>query len=241
MGLAYALVSGLTGALGALIPWLSSPRKPLVYSILLWTGILVMIAGVAVCSLAGHERDKKRASEISGVKPRNFPLGLAICVLGGVLSCFMNLGFAFGAGVTQRARELGASVANAPNALWLIVMSSGFVSIAAYCGYLLASKRSWRNYGRPRGVGNLGSVLAMALLWEATLVAYGAGATRIGRVGPSVGWAALLSITVVASNLWGAATGEWRGAGRKAGRLMLSGIATLVLAVALVGFATLKA
>jgi L-rhamnose-H+ transport protein len=241
MGLGYAIVSGLTGALGSLIPWFTSPSKDPTYSLLLWIGVFVMIAGVGVCSLAGHERDKQRgALPTMGAQGGRFVVGLAICITGGVLSCLMNLGFTYGAPVTQRALELGATPTYAPNALWLVVMGGGIVAIAVYCGYLLVSKGTWKNYGNPGSGRNFGWALLMALIWEVTLVAYGVGANRIGALGTSVGWAALLSVTVVISNIWGAATGEWRGAGRRAVVIMIAGIATLVVAVGILGWAATK-
>jgi len=242
MGLAFSIVSGLTGALGSLIPWFTAPSKSLGYSVLLWTGVLVMLFGVGVCARAGHERDKHlgSASPVGGGK-RRFSVGLTICIVGGILSCFMNLGFVYGADVTRRAAALGASPTNAPNVLWMVIMSCGFVANAFYCGYLLVSKRSWEKYRIPEAVPYFGWALVMALVWEGNLIAYATGANKIGELGPSVGWPVVLSLTVITSNLWGTLTGEWRGAGRRAAMIMVAGIALLVSAVGILGWASTKA
>ena len=242
MGLAFSIVAGLTGALGSLIPWFTAPSKPLGYSVLLWTGVLVMLFGVAVCARAGHERDRNLDSgKPAGADRRRFSVGLTICIVGGILSCFMNLGFVYGADVTRSAAALGASPTNAPNVLWMIVMGCGFVANAVYCSYLLVSKRSWEKYRIPEAVPYLGWALVMAIVWEGNLIAYATGATKIGALGPSVGWPVVLSLTVITSNVWGALTGEWRGAGRRAVVIMVAGIALLVIAVGILGWATTKA
>ena len=81
----------------------------------------------------------------------------------------------------------------------------------------------------------------MAIVWEGNLIAYATGATKIGDLGPSVGWPVVLSLTVITSNVWGALTGEWRGAGRRAVVIMVAGIGLLVIAVGILGWATTKA
>ena len=242
MGLAFSIVAGLTGALGSLIPWFTAPSKALGYTVLLWTGVIVMLVGVGVCARAGHERDKNLGSTgPAGTGRRRFSIGLTICIVGGILSCFMNLGFVYGAEVTRSAEALGSTVTNAPNVLWMIIMSCGFVANAFYCGYLLVTKRTWEKYLIPEAVSYFGWALVMALIWEGNLIAYATGANRIGELGPSVGWPVVLSLTVITSNLWGTFTGEWRGAGRRAALIMVAGIALLVLSVGILGWASSKA
>ena len=241
IGLAFSIIMGLTGALGSLIPWLTSPARTLAYTVLLWMGIVIMLVGVVVCSLAGRERERSLGSaRAAGGGGGRFMIGLAICITSGILSCFINLGFTYGAEVTQRAEVLGASVTSAPNVLWLIIMSCGFVPNALYCVYLLVSRRSWQKYRAPDAVPYLGLAFLMGTLWVGSLVAYGAGANKIGHLGPSVGWPILMSMSIVTSNLWGAATGEWRGAGSRAVRTMVQGIGILLLAVAIFAWASTK-
>jgi L-rhamnose-H+ transport protein len=242
MGLAFSLVAGLSGAMGSLIPWFTAPNKSLSYSGLLWLGVLVMVGGVAVCALAGRERERKVGSDSAATAGhREFGLGLTVCILGGILSCFMNLGFVYGAEVANRARQLGASEAAAPNVLWMVVMSGGFVANALYCGRLLITRGSWRGYLAPTTTSNCAWILLMALIWEGNLVAYAEGANRIGNLGPSVGWPIVLSMTLITSNIWGAGTAEWQGAGGRAIATMVAGITLLVLAVAILGWASTKA
>lgn len=239
VGLGYSIILGLTGGLGSLIPWFTTPAKTLSYSMWLWCGVLVMLTGVVICSIAGRERKKKGDSpSVSKMHVRAFWKGVALCVASGILSCFMNLGFVYGTNVTRRAEALGADPVNAPNVLWLIIMSAGFVANAIYCGYLMVKKASWQQYRIHESRFYIGCAFGMAILWVGSLVAYGIGANMLGYRGASIGWPILMSSCIVISNLWGLVTGEWQGAGRKSFTTMALGIGILLLAVVILGWAS---
>lgn len=241
MGLAYSIVAGLSSSLGSIIPWLSAHGQPMSYSLLLWLGVLVMLGGLAICSMAGRERAKRLDTATREIRnQRKLYVGLAICVSSGILCCLQNLGLAYGSEISRQAEALGASVKDAPNLLWLIIMNCGFVVTVLYYGHLLWRKQSWVKY-RTKTFQYFCLALLMALLWEGSLVGYGAGANELGHLGPSVGWPILLSISIATSNLLGAATGEWRGAGRKAAGTMILGIGVLLIAVLILGWASTKA
>jgi L-rhamnose-H+ transport protein len=236
VGVGFSIVAGLSSALGSLIPWFTSPAKAIGYSVLLWLGVLVMLGGIVVCAVAGHQRDKVLGQHgTAAVNRKHFSVALTICIVGGILSSFINLGFAYGAAVTKTAESFGATVANAPNVLWLVIMTGGFVTNGIYCGSLMVRKGTWRNYVS-RSVANMSLALLMGLLWVITLAAYGAGGNMLGRLGPIVGWPILMSVSLIASNLWGVVTGEWRGAGERAGRTMAYGIGVLLVAVVIFGW-----
>jgi L-rhamnose-H+ transport protein len=241
IGLAFSIVAGLTSALGSLIPWFTSTVKSREYSFLLWSGVILMLVGIAVCSKAGEQRESSlTADRGSEITRRRVARGLTICIVGGILSSFINFGFAYGVEVTRRAEALGASVSSAPNALWVIVMCGGFVSCAIYTTYLLLGRKSWKNYLARDSIGNFSWASVMGLLWVGCLATYGAGANRLGELGPSVGWPIGMSVSIVTSNLWSKFSGEWRGASRRAVTTMLAGLACLVLAVVLFGWASTK-
>jgi L-rhamnose-H+ transport protein len=240
MGLAYSIVAGISSSFGSIIPWLSTHGQPVSYSLLLWFGVLVMLSGVVVCCRAGRERAKSLDTTTREVgNQRKLYIGLAISVSSGILVCLQNLGLAYGSEISRRAEALGASVKDAPNLLWFIIMNCGFVATVLYYGRLIRRKHSWVKY-RTKTFQYFCLVLVMALLWEGCLVAYGAGANELGHLGPSVGWPILMSISIATSNILGAATGEWRGCGRKAAGTMILGIGVLLLAVLILGWASTK-
>jgi len=52
-----------------------------------------------------------------------------------------------------------------------------------------------------------------------------------------VGWAVMMSTMVITANVLGFITGEWKGASRKAYSLAVAGVAILILAIGVVGYA----
>ena len=66
-------------------------------------------------------------------------------------------------------------------------------------------------------------------------IIYGAGANKLGRIGPSIGWAALMASVVIVANLWGFLTGEWRGTGTRPVRTMSAGLFVLLVAIFIIG------
>ncbi len=77
----------------------------------------------------------------------------------------------------------------------------------------------------------------MGFLWIAGFVCYAPGTRRLGWLGVSVGWSMMLSVMVITANLWGFVTGEWKTASRRARRFLVGGLAILILAICLVGYA----
>jgi len=124
--------------------------------------------------------------------------------------------------------------------LWAIIMGAGFLPNALYCGWLLIRKQSWQKFAARESVSYLGWTFIMGILWTGSLIVYGSGVNKIGALGPSLGWPILSSVNIVTSNLWGVITGEWRGAGREAARIMMIGILILVLAIVIFGWASAK-
>ena len=77
----------------------------------------------------------------------------------------------------------------------------------------------------------------MGVVWMAGIGLYGAGARKLGDLGPSLGWAILMSSMVLVANVLGVLTGEWRGAPRVAQRRLWLGISILIAAISCLGYA----
>ena len=70
----------------------------------------------------------------------------------------------------------------------------------------------------------------MGALFMGSTAVYGLGAIGLGALGTSVGWAIMQIMQIVVGNATGWITGEWERAGSRATRLMLAGVAVLILA-----------
>lgn len=235
MALGYAIILGVAATAGTLIPL--AVLHPAAFSALqaglTAAAIAVMLAGVAVCSLAGRWKE----SADPGGRPGAYRRGVLLSVASGLLSSCGNLGFAFGGEISRRAEQLGAGEAFAPNAIWALLAFPLFVVNGGYALGRLTRNRTlarFRTGGSGRRFWLAGS---MGLMWMLGMALYGAGARALGRLGPSFGWAILLCTMVLVSNALGLLTGEWASAPDPARRRLRSGIALLLAAICLLGYA----
>jgi L-rhamnose-H+ transport protein len=235
MALGYPIIMGLIASLGALIPLLVFFPQTLLTprGLVLLAGTAIVIAGIAVCSVAGSRR-KPSATKSDAVSSNALTVGLVIAVLAGILSCLPNVGMAFAKNVTGTAETMGLSQASSANTVWALLFTLGSVANLAYCLYLMFSKNTFREYWNAEALRNLGLSALMALMWIGSFYLYGAGAARLGRWGLIAGWPLFISISIVTGNIWGLWRGEWQGAPASARRFLNLGLVILIVAVIVV-------
>lgn len=237
IALGFTVIVGLAASAGTLIPMIVLSPGKLVQTqgLLTMAALLLVLAGIALCSWAGKLRSPQESAS-SGGPQKSFSLGLVICIASGLLSSCGNLGFAFGGEVIQKAIEHGAAESLAGNSLWALLTAPLFVCNAGYCVWLL-KKRGTSNQFFQTGTGPYWLLgVLMGFLWIAGFVCYAPGTRRLGSLGTSVGWSIMMSAMVITANLWGFLTGEWRGAGSRARRIVFSGVAILILAICVIGY-----
>jgi L-rhamnose-H+ transport protein len=231
MALGFAVILGTSAVAGTLIPLAALPQAPWSAARIVLTvcSLILMLAGVAVCSFAGKWKEGSAAAH-------DYRKGLVLCLASGLLSSCGNLGFVFGSGIITRAQELGVAAELAPNALWALLTLALFLCNAGYALLLLRRNRTASLFRKPgtRRYFLFGAL--MGVLWMGGFVLYGPGARALGDLGPSLGWAILMSTMVLAANLLGLATGEWAEAPRSARNRLLFGLGLLLLAIAGLGY-----
>ncbi len=228
LALGFAVILGVAATCGAVIPLFFSP----VAAAQVWfigISLLLMLAGVAVCSYAGKWK------EDAGT-PHSYRRGLIICMISGVLSSCGNLGFAFGGAITERAQQFGVAATTAPNVLWTLLTFPLFLCNAGFALYLLQRNRTATKYAT-RTTRNSILAVMMGVMWMAGIGLYGRGARYLGPLGSSLGWAILMASMVLAANLFGVFTGEWSQAPGNSKRLLRNGVGLLLLAIAGLGYA----
>jgi L-rhamnose-H+ transport protein len=232
MALSFAIVMGLTAAVGSLAPLLllhpgdvATARGRLIVS-----GVALIVAGVALSSWAGHLKGKA----LEGDKERRgLALGIGVAVVSGLLSPMLNLSFAYGGPLTRAAVAGGASPSLAANVIWTVALSGGFMANAGYCAWLIARARSWRALAGP--ASQYGLAAAMGILWSSGFILYGIGGSGLGELAPVVGWPLMSSMTILSANFWGAVAGEWARSGRKPVALMGGSVVLLCAGMVMVG------
>lgn len=235
MALGYPIIMGLIASLGALIPLLVFFPQTLLTmkGLVLLVGTALVILGIWLCAVAGSRRTSS-AGKSSVADSNVFKVGLAIAILAGILSCLPNVGMAFGGNVISAAVASGVSRASSGNTVWALLFTMGFVANAAYCLYLMITRKTLGQYWNRETPRNLGLSALMAAMWIGSFYLYGAGAAKLGRWGVVVGWPLFISLSIIVGNLWGLWRGEWQGAPAAARRLLNQGLMVLILAVIVV-------
>lgn len=241
MALTFAIVLGITASLGSLLPLVVLHPNELLtpQGYILITGLAIVVLGIVVCSVAGHRRERELSSQTSQRGGAGFWLGLVICILSGIFSAMLNFSFVFGKDLQQAAHAAGASQAMSSNVIWALALSAGFLANAGYCIYLLQKNRTWGVLTQADVSANywLGAVL-MGAVWFFGIAFYGMGATGLGALGAVLGWPLFMAMNITAANVWGAATGEWKGASRRTYGYSWAGVLVLLVAIYVISHAS---
>lgn len=241
MALSFAIILGITASLGSLLPLIVFHPDQLFtrQGYILITGLAIVVLGILVCSLAGHRRERELSAQASQHSGADFWLGLVICILSGIFSAMLNFSFVFGKDLQQASLAAGASPAMSSNLIWALGLGAGFLANAGYCIYLLQKNRTWGVLTQADISVNywLGAVL-MGAVWFLGIAFYGMGATGLGDLGAVLGWPLFMAMNITAANVWGAATGEWKGASRRTYGYSWAGVAVLLIAIYVISHAS---
>lgn len=237
MALSFAIVVGLSAALGSLIPLIvPSPAALFTYSgSFVLTGVLLTLLGVFLLGSTGRSREMMAAitsnTSSRSQKESSSAAGLLLCVTAGVLAPMLNFSFAFGSKIIAEATTYGISSARAVNAIWVLALAGGFVSNAGYCVILLLKHKSIRQFAKNGTASHWILGLLMGVLWTSGIFLYGWGASRLGHLGASVGWPVFQATIVIISSVLGFCFHEWKGAESRLVRLNAIGLTILVFAI----------
>ncbi len=142
----------------------------------------------------------------------------------------------FGSEIIDKAQTMGAPARLAPNAVWALLTLALFLCNAGSAAILLRKNRTSSLFTKAGTARYFVFGLLMGVMWMGGFALYGPGARALGELGPSLGWAILMSTMVIAANLLGLATGEWADAPEAARRRLAGGIALLLLAIIGLGY-----
>ena len=195
------------------------------------TGVVVTLIGIGIIGLAGSmkaaslsEEEKKAA-----VKDFNFPKGLAIALLAGLMSGCCNVGLAFGADINSG--ELTPDMYKTLPATMLVTIG-GFITNAVYCFYQNSKNKTWGDYRKASVWGNTALFCLLAgALWYSQFfgLSLGKGFLTESPTLTTLSFCILMALNVVFSNIWGIILDEWKGCSKKTIAVLIVGIAVLII------------
>ncbi len=193
-------------------------------------GVVVTLIGIAVIGIAGgmksaslSEEEKKKA-----VADFNFPKGITIALLAGVMSGCFNVGLEFGSAITF---EQSAEMYKTLPATFLVTLG-GFVTNAVYCLYQNSKNRTFGDYGKTALYANNLFFCALAgLLWYSQFFGLALGKGFLTDYPPllTFSWCILMALNVVFSNVWGIILKEWKGCSRSTITVLVIGLVILIV------------
>lgn len=235
MAVSIAVVSGLGSLFGSLVPLLVLNPGDLFHprGIFLLIALPVLMVGLFLYGKAGHLREHDLLASNSPIAKtaRNFASGLAICIFTGIFTSNFNLGFAFSNNLQRTAIALGATPASATYAVWALVFGAGFFPNLIYCAYLLSRNHTWHLFRGRTSAANFGLALVMAGLWGTGVFCYGVGATLAGPYGTSIGFTLFMASSILASNILGIWSGEWKATTPLTRRILIAGLIVILISV----------
>lgn len=114
---------------------------------------------------------------------------------------------------------------------WMLVFWGCFLAILVFCGRSLLRNGTWKLYSGPGAGRDAWLAILMGLLQFVAITSYGMGAYFIGRLGTTVGFAMMVSSTLILANVFGFMMGEWKAAPKASVYTLFLGLAILIIAV----------
>jgi len=193
-------------------------------------GVIVTLLGIAIIGLAGSMKASSLSEEEkkASVKDFNFPKGIAVALLCGLMSACFAIGLAVGGeiryeGVNPMYETLPAT---------FLVTLGGFVTNAVYCFAQNSKNHTWGDYAKKSvWLNNLVFCIIAGALWYSQFfgLALGKGFLTESPVLLTFAWCILMALNVVFSNVWGIILKEWKGCSRQTITVLLIGIIVLII------------
>ncbi len=247
MSLGYALALGFCAAFGTIIPPVFEGRSVELITrpsgLTTLAGVVVCLAGIAVCGWAGMVKERELSDEKKKetIKEFNFAKGVWVAIFAGVMSACMAFGIAAGKPIADVAADVaverGASPLWQNSIVFVCILAGGFTTNFIWCVFLNVKNLTSRDYVKAGDASLVSNYVFSALAgvtWYLQFMFYGMGKTKMGKYGFS-SWSIHMAFTIVFSNIWGLIFREWKGSSRRTHRIIFFGILVLILSTFVVG------
>jgi len=247
IGLGLAMGAGLTSAAGTLIPPMLKGSAAITAMFTTPGGIVsvvsavVSLAGIVFVGMAGRSKELELSEEQkrTAVAEFNFRKGMLVAIFSGLMSSAMSFGLQ-GAPSIQAAALVTkpeTSIIWAGMPVLVVVLLGGFVVNFIWCLFLNVKNRTAKDYvGKTIPIlPNLIFAAIAGAIWCSQFIFFKVADTKIGPYA-FAGWTVLMSSAILFSSLLGIMLGEWRGVSGRTQKLLVAGLATLVVSLVIIGY-----
>ena len=261
ISLGTSIILGLCMVFGSLIPSIYYNFFPkegkdtfsmLIHStwgLYVLAGLAVCVLGIIFCGKAGMM--KERELNTAGTDPHGmqmkteykFGLGLLVSIVSGILSACFNFGIESGKSMAHTANEIWKTAHPAQgeflfqnNVIFVVILWGGLTTNFIWCMILNARNKTFGDYTNtktPLLSNYIFSALA-GITWFLQFFFYGMGESKMGNGASS--WILHMAFIILVANFWGIVLKEWKGVSGKTKAMITLGIATIIIAVLLVGY-----
>jgi L-rhamnose-H+ transport protein len=239
--LTYAIAVGISCVLGTLLP-------PLVHGTLgdvlkshgaayLIIGIVLGALGIALCGLAGRNKEKDIEKDQNNTSTFSLAKGLPLCILAGILSALYGFSLDQGQPIADVAAKYGAANFQG-NVIYIFSNSGAFITTLLYCLYLHNKEKTFGQFftaGNNSLVKNYFMSVLTGCLWYGQFFFYGLGHVRMGKY-HYTSWAIHMIMLVLFSSVAGLLMKEWKNCSKLTMRLLILALAVLITAVLLLTY-----
>ncbi len=243
LSLGIAVVMGLCAAFGTLMPpivngsFVSQVWDRFAGRVTL-LGIGFCLVGIAIAGLAGIYKERALGnSQQTAIKEFNLKRGFVVAFISGLMSSCFAYGLAAGNPIKALAVRAGTPPLWQGLPVLIVILMGGFTSNFIWSVYLNVRNKSGAEYlaaDKPLLRNYLLCALA-GVTWYFQFFFYSMGETKMGAYSFS-SWTLHMASIVIFSTLWGVGLKEWKGSGRKAGGLLVLGLAVLIGSTVIVGY-----
>ena len=249
MSLGMSVALGYCSAFGALVPPIYYAISPAVGKIgigemiagsggqLILFGVLVCLAGIAICGRAGMLKEKELddATKKESIAEFSLSKGLIVATISGILSACFNFGIEAGKDMAGVAIEHGANPLFQNNVIFVVLLWGGLTTNFIWCMVLNFRNKSFGDYRNAKAplLNNYGWAALAGTTWFMQFFFYGMGESKMGNGASS--WILHMAFIILISSAWGLFLKEWKGVSRKTLVTILTGIGVILLSVLLVG------
>ncbi len=257
VGLGSSIILGLTMVFGSLMPSFYYQLNPtegkeafevfytVRWGIITLIGLAVCITGIILCGKAAVIKEK----ELGGGKDESntefrFGLGITLAIISGILSACFNFGIEAGKPMADVANQIW-KVNNINqgeflfqnNVTYILILWGGLTTNFLWCLLLNFKNKTFKDYTNKKAPLTKNYLLcALAgTTWYLQFFFYGMGESKMGNGATS--WILHMAFIILIANLWGVLLKEWKGVSKKGYSTIISGIALIIIAVIVVGFA----